>query len=446
MTDPLRRLGTSTAGRAVLRRVGFPVPSPLARYGPGAPAILGPVALGGTGKPGLIADAACAAIEAAGGQICGSTAQHPGSLIFDATGMRGTADLADVYEFVHAHIRSLAPCAKVAILGRIPGEASAPAAAAAAQALEGFTRSLGKELRHGGTCQLVQVTAGEEDCLDSPLRFLLSARSAYVSGQVVRVEPAVLPEEIDWVAPLRGRIAAVTGAARGIGAVVAELLARDGAHVLCLDLSSQAARLQQVAQQVHGSALAVDITADEAPELIARRLRDEHGGVDVFVHNAGITRDRTIAAMGRADWDAVLAVNLRAVERITETLLDPPAPVLRDGGALVCVSSIGGIAGNRGQTNYAASKAGLIGLVRALAPRLNRRGVRINAVAPGFIETAMTARMPLLVREAGRRMNSLGQGGLPQDVAEAVAWLAAPATAGVTRQVLRVCGQSLLGA
>jgi len=204
-----------------------------------------------------------------------------------------------------------------------------------------------------------------------------------------------------------------------------------------------------VLRRVGGAALPVDVTAPQAPTLIADRLRADGGGVDVFVHNAGITRDRTIAAMDRPTWDAVLGVNLRAVERITEALLDPAGgggPVLRDGGALVCVSSIGGIAGNRGQTNYGAGKAGIIGLVRALAPVLRERGLRINAVAPGFIETDMTARMPLFMREAGRRMNSLSQGGLPVDVAEAIAWLAAPTTAGVNGQVLRVCGQSLLGA
>jgi 3-oxoacyl-[acyl-carrier protein] reductase len=166
-------------------------------------------------------------------------------------------------------------------------------------------------------------------------------------------------------------------------------------------------------------------------------LSELAGSLDVFVHNAGITRDRTIAAMRPADWDAVLEVNLGAVIRITQD-----QSLLNDGGAIVCVSSIAGIAGNRGQTNYAASKAGIIGLVREPMPR----GTRINAVAPGFIETEMTARMPLFIREVGRRMNSLRQAGLPVDVAEAVGWLAAPATAGVSGQVLRVCGQSLLGA
>jgi 3-oxoacyl-[acyl-carrier protein] reductase len=436
----------------LLRRAGVPVPSPLARHRPGDPVVRGPVMLGGLQPDGPALGAAAAVVRAAGGDavVGGDPGLRAGALVFDATGAAGADDLAAVYEFVHARIRSLDPCARVLVLGRDPQEAKGLRAAVAAQALEGFTRSLAKELRRGGTCQLVRIAPGAEACLDSPLRFLLSAKSAYVSGQVVQVDAAQVPSGIDPEAPLRGRHAVVTGAAHGIGAVVAELLARDGARVLCLDLPSQNARLEQVVRRIGGSALAVDITAPDAPKLIADRLRGEHGGVDVFVHNAGITRDRTIAAMDRAVWDAVLAVNLRAAERITEALLDPADGggdlVLRAGGALVCVSSIGGIAGNRGQTNYGASKAGLIGLVRALAPALRERGARINAVAPGFIETDMTARMPMLARAAGRRMNSLGQGGLPVDVAEAVAWLAAPTTAGVTGQVLRVCGQSLLGA
>jgi 3-oxoacyl-[acyl-carrier protein] reductase len=143
-------------------------------------------------------------------------------------------------------------------------------------------------------------------------------------------------------------------------------------------------------------------------------------------------------------WDAVLDVNLSSQERINAVLLD--RGLVPDGGRLICVSSVSGIAGNRGQTNYATSKAGVIGLVQSMAPVLRERGITVNAVAPGFIETAMTARMPMFVREAGRRLNSMVQGGLPVDVAETIAWFASPGSAGVTGNVVRVCGQSLLGA
>ena len=208
------------------------------------------------------------------------------------------------------------------------------------------------------------------------------------------------------------------------------MLARDGAHVICADVPAQGEDLAAVANAVGGTALQVDVTSDRAPELIAERRPD------VVVHNAGITRDRTLARMSEDEWDSVLAVNLESIERINEALTD----VRR----IVCVSSVSGIAGNRGQANYATSKAGVIGVVEELAPKL-RQGT-INAVAPGFIETRMTAAMPLATREAGRRMNSLAQGGLPVDVAETVAWLASPGSAGVNGNVVRVCGQSLIGA
>ncbi|MFE4602081.1 3-oxoacyl-ACP reductase [Kitasatospora indigofera] len=451
MADVLRRFTSGRSGRALLRRLGVQVPVALPRHEPGRPEFAGPVLLGGTGA-GRLGPVLAGILQGAGVPVL--RAGYPGdgsgaaALVFDATGLAGSAALAQLYEFAHPLVRQLPLGGRVVIVGDVPGAAGSAAAAVAAQALEGFTRSLGKELGRGSTCQLLRAAPGATETLEEPLRFLLSRRSAYVSGQVVRVGPPVGAFPPPAGAPQAGRTVAVTGAARGIGAEVAGLLARDGAHLICLDLPSRREELERTAARMGGTALAVDVTSADAPEVIAAHLRERHGGVDVFVHNAGVTRDRTLARMSRAEWDTVLDVNLGAVERITAALLadGPGGPVLRDGGALVCTSSIGGIAGNRGQTNYGAAKAGLIGLVRALAPESAGRGVRVNAVAPGFIETDMTARMPLMVREAGRRMNSLGQGGLPVDVAEAVRWLADPANAGVTGQVLRVCGQSLIGA
>jgi 3-oxoacyl-[acyl-carrier protein] reductase len=140
----------------------------------------------------------------------------------------------------------------------------------------------------------------------------------------------------------------------------------------------------------------------------------------------------------------VIDVNLVGPSRITADLLSDG--VLGAGGRVVGIASTAGIAGNLGQTNYAVAKAGVIGLVDALAPQLAARGITVNAVAPGFIETQMTQRIPLMIREGGRRLSSLKQGGLPIDVAEAVGWLLGPASAGITGNVVRVCGQSLIGA
>ena len=163
------------------------------------------------------------------------------------------------------------------------------------------------------------------------------------------------------------------------------------------------------------------------------------------VHNAGITRDRMLANLEEKGWAAVLQVNLAAQLRMNEALLDGRVGGLVDGGSIVGISSTSGIAGNKGQANYATSKAAIVGLVRAMAPRLASRGITVNAVGPGFIETEMTAAIPYLQRTIFQRSNSLSQGGKPVDVAETIAYLADPASAGVTGQVVRVCGQSLVG-
>jgi len=250
--------------------------------------------------------------------------------------------------------------------------------------------------------------------------------------------------------PLDGRVALVTGASRGIGEQIARVLHRDGATVVGVDVPQAASELQGLMRELGGGHLVLDITAADAGQRIAAHLAQRHGGrLDVLVHNAGITRDKLLANTDADRWGSVLAVNLVAQLRINEVLLDTAREGgLRDGGRIVSVSSTSGIAGNRGQANYAASKAGVIGMVQALAlsPQVADRGITVNAVAPGFIETEMTARIPLATREVGRRINSLSQGGQPVDVGETIAWLAQGASAGVSGQVIRVCGQSLLGA
>ena len=306
-------------------------------------------------------------------------------------------------------------------------------------------RSVGKEARKGATAQLIYVGNKAESQIESTLRFYLSPKSAYVSGQVVRIGATALDADgIDWELPLSGRFALVTGASRGIGRSIAKVLARDGAHVIGLDVPALESELEETIGELGGSTIVLDVTDDDAPARIASYLLENHGGVDVVVHNAGVTRDKTLGRMDEARWDLVLQVNLTAQERINEELLAREA--IRQNGRIVCVSSMSGIAGNAGQTNYATSKAGVIGMVESTAPQVAGSGLTINAVAPGFIETQMTAAMPIATREAGRRMNSLAQGGLPVDVAETIAWFASPATGGVNGNVVRVCGQSLVGA
>jgi 3-oxoacyl-[acyl-carrier protein] reductase len=363
------------------------------------------------------------------------------AVVFDASGIQNSEQLNELYKFFNPIARQVATSGRVIVIGTTPETAKTVKQAIAQRALEGFIKSVGKEFKKGITAQVVYVDEGAAANLESTLRFLLSPRSAYVSGQVVRVSKADVVD-VDWAKPLAGKTALVTGASRGIGEAIAHVLARDGAHVICLDVPQQQADLDRVAADIGGSTLAIDITAADAGEKI-KTAAAKQGGLDIIVHNAGITRDKTLANMKPELWDLVININLSAAERVNDYLLENDG--LNANGRIVCVSSISGIAGNLGQTNYAASKAGVIGLVKFTAPIL-KNGITINAVAPGFIETQMTAAIPFAIREAGRRMNSMQQGGLPVDVAETIAWFASTASTGVNGNVVRVCGQSLLGA
>jgi 3-oxoacyl-[acyl-carrier protein] reductase len=454
MTDRYASFAHSGPGQALVRRLGLPNPPRLRRYRPGDPPVPGPVLLDGAAGGrlvevvGKILDGA--GVErrdpaADGGPIGGDPNPAPNAaLVFDATGVADSTHLRALYDFFHPHARALYPSGRVIVLGSPPDACGNPREATAQRALEGFVRSVGKEFGRGTTAQLVYVAPGAESAIESTLRFLLSAKSAYVSGQVIRVAPAVVTPPADWNRPLDQKVAVVTGAARGIGASIARVLARDGAHVICLDVPSAGDALATVANDIGGTALQLDLSTGHAPTRLAEHVGARHVAVDVLVHNAGVTRDKTLARMDAARWDSVLDVNLSSIERVNDRLLADD--LIDDGGRIVGVSSVSGIAGNRGQANYAVSKAGVIGLVQSMAPVLAPRGVTINAVAPGHIETRMTAKMPTVLREASRRLNSLAQGGLPEDVAETIAWLASPASGGITGNVVRVCGQGLIGA
>ncbi|CAM5251861.1 hypothetical protein SALBM135S_09106 [Streptomyces alboniger] len=438
MADRYLHFTATAPGRFLTRRLGLPQPAPLRRWSPEHPRLGGELLLLSAGASRHGEDVR-ALLSAAGHTIAGSTGVRPTAVVLDATGVTDVAGLTEVHAALHPVVRSVADNGRVVVIGTPPDPADHHQAAAQ-QALEGFVRSLAKELGRGRTASLVRVP-GPVASAESTLRFLLSPKSAYVTGQVIETGPreAVAPPG-DPERPLAGRTALVTGAARGIGEAVAGVLVRDGAEVVVLDVPSVQGELRRVAERLGGTALPLDITAADAGERIAAALPG--GGLDILVHNAGITRDRKLANMGRDRWAPVLDVNLASVLATTDALLKGGA--IPPGGRIVATASIAGIAGNAGQTNYAASKAGVVGWVRALGPRaLAEHGVTVNAVAPGFIETKMTAAVPLLIREAGRRMNSLAQGGLPVDVAEATAWLA---QGGVNGQVVRVCGQSLLGA
>jgi 3-oxoacyl-[acyl-carrier protein] reductase len=467
MSDRYSQLVNNPLGELVAKNLGLPRPARLERYEPGRPVIAGRVLLGAA-PAGRLAEplarelalaeaevdtALCEEVRgaAAAGDLDAGVwnpdapdSRRFKAIVFDATGIDDSSKLRELWAFFHPSFRHLEPCGRVIVLGSPPEDRKKPREATAQRALEGFTRSLAKEARVGGTAQLVYVAEGAEGRIGSTLRFLLSPRSAYVSGQVIRVGSGADVPDLDWERPLADKVALVTGASRGIGEAIARTLARDGAHVVGLDVEPLAADLERVCAELGGSTIVADVTDPEAPEAICEQLADAHGRVDVVVHNAGVTRDKTIVGMDEPRWTTLIDINLSSEERINDALLE--RKLLGEGGRIVCVSSISGIAGNAGQTNYATSKAGVIGMVQSMAPVFAERGATINAVAPGFIETQMTAAMPIATREAGRRMNSVSQGGLPLDVAETIAWFASPASTGLNGNLVRVCGQSLIGA
>ncbi|WP_020648860.1 3-oxoacyl-ACP reductase [Solimonas variicoloris] len=364
------------------------------------------------------------------------------AVVFDASGLSSPAQLRELYDFVQPVLRGIAANGRILLLSRAPESLQDVAAKTASTALRGFIRSLGKEVgKNGTTANLIEVPTGADEAIDPVLRFFLTPHSAYISGQVL---PLAAPQTRGVALPgsLEGKIALVTGAARGIGASIAETLAREGVKVIGMDHPSAEGGLGETMAKIGGVGLALDVTAPDAASRIAAEVGKNFGGLDIVVHNAGITRDKMLRNMPAHFWDMVLNINLGAILKINEGLLKEG---FRDGARVVCISSIGGIGGNAGQTNYGATKAGVIGYVDAMASTFARRGGAINAVAPGFIETAMTAAMPFGPREVGRRINSLSQGGLPQDIAEAVTFFASPAASAVNGRTLRVCGQNFFG-
>ena len=463
MSDQYQVFAKSPIGKFVIKNLGLPSPLALDRFESATPVIKGAVLVGAAPGGTLSNSISQVLSNVHANSYAGNNAEWQQAaaksgltlnafnegdkeskfkaVIFDASGIQNSEQLNELHKFFNPIARQIAPSGRVIVVGLTPETASTIKQAIAQRALEGFVKSVGKEFKKGIAAHLIHVDADAAANLESSLRFALSPRSAYVSGQVIRVSKAAVVN-VDWAKPLAGKTALVTGASRGIGEAIAHVLARDGAHVICLDVPQQQADLDRVAGEIGGSALALDITAADAGEKI-KAAAAAQGGLDIIVHNAGITRDKTLANMKQDMWDLVININLSAAERINDYLLNNSG--LNENGRIICVSSISGIAGNLGQTNYAASKAGVIGLVKFTAPLL-KKGVTINAVAPGFIETQMTAAIPFAIREAGRRMNSMSQGGLPVDVAETIALFASTASTGLNGNVVRVCGQSLLGA
>ena len=367
------------------------------------------------------------------------------SLVFDASGISTAEQSTQLYEFFNRHLSALAQCGRVIVIGHKPQSLKDTGHATLQRGLVGFIKSVAKEIgRKGATANLLYVDKGGKTAIEAPLRFLLSAGSTFMNAQVLNVSKPVADSDADWTRPLANKSVVVTGAARGIGLAISQVLARDGATVIGIDVPQAEAELKAAMADINGLSLPLDITSEGAAETLVTVCQTQGAELHSIIHNAGITRDKMLSRMTPVQWELLMQVNLGAAQRINEALL--ATDLLDNGGKIIGVASISGIAGNVGQTNYGFSKSAVIGMVDSLAATCAKRGITINAVAPGFIETQMTAAIPFMTRQMGRRLSSLSQGGLPVDVAEVIGFFVSPQAAGINGNTVRVCGQSLLGA
>jgi 3-oxoacyl-[acyl-carrier protein] reductase len=240
---------------------------------------------------------------------------------------------------------------------------------------------------------------------------------------------------------LKGKVAIVTGGGQGIGKAIVTRLAQSGANVVVADVNlEQATHTAQEIQAlgVDAIALKVDVSDRASVESAIKQVFDRFERVDILVNNAGITRDNLILRMKPEDWDLVLAINLKGAFNCTQALL--PKLLKQRSGRIVNIASVMGLVGNPGQANYSASKAGLIGFTRSAAKEVASRGITINAIAPGFIETAMTQKLPDAARAEMLKHVPLGIVGTPEDVANGVVFLASDMARYITGQVLVIDG------
>ncbi|PCH96682.1 MAG: 3-oxoacyl-ACP reductase [Gammaproteobacteria bacterium] len=373
------------------------------------------------------------------------------ALIIDATNYIDESSYQSLYLTVQKSLKFLSYNARILLISNATNTQQSSEHSAFSQALVGFTKSLAKEVgRKGSTANIVLLNKENNKtdnntsvALAAPIKFFLSAKSAFVSGQALTIsnKKQLITQTTPNIA--NKKVAVVTGAAQGIGSAIASKLADDGYFVIGIDIEPMKTQLVNAMRSLLGQAYSLDVSVKDAGEQLAA-LASKHQGFDLFVHNAGITRDKTLAKMPTHFWQQTIDINLLSVMRITQTLINTGS--INSNGRIVCLSSMNGIAGQGGQTNYACSKAGIIGYVESMANELATQNITLNAVAPGFIETKMTEQMPFFTREMGRRMNALSQGGLPIDVAEAISFLGDESSYAISGQTLRVCGLNIIGA
>jgi 3-oxoacyl-[acyl-carrier protein] reductase len=361
------------------------------------------------------------------------------TLIVDAREVTDESGLKRIYQQLKDGTSALRPGGKVILLSLDPKVMTDVRTKTFQRAIEGIARSLAKEMgAKGSTVNLMRVpAAATKEQLALPLHFFGSGRSAFITGQALTVDAT------EATGGLEGKVCVVTGGAGGIGSATVKRLASEGAQVMIADIPPMAEKAKAL-EAANVQFFAGDLTKGTDADALLAFIKETYGRLDVLVNNAGITRDKTLKNMPENYWDQVIAINLTAVLQLTEKAI--ATGLMPEGGRVINTSSISGIAGNFGQTNYTATKAALIAFGEALGAELSPKGITVNAIAPGFIETDMVKTMPFMTRMFAERLTSLAQAGKPADIAEAVTFLAHPAAQGVTGQVLRVCGGSFLGA
>ena len=244
---------------------------------------------------------------------------------------------------------------------------------------------------------------------------------------------------------LKNKISLVTGASRGIGAAIAIELAKCGASVIGTATSEKGAEIIKKSfeiNEVKGQAMVLDVNSNASIETLMDKINEEFGTVDILINNAGITRDTLLMRMKEEDWDAVISTNLKSVYKLSQAVLR--GMMKNRSGRIINISSVVGHMGNAGQTNYAAAKAGINGFTKSLAQEVGSRGITVNAIAPGFIDTDMTRALDDAQREALLKHIPLAKLGQPQDIAQAVCFLASDAANYITGETIHVNGGMLM--
>lgn len=364
-------------------------------------------------------------------------------LIVCCVGMETIEDLEDLYTTVKNTVSKIAANGRVVLVSRM--DDTTALSYTVQKSIDGFARALSKEIggKKGVTVNLLKITNKNVMPYEvvKAATFFLSDKSSFITGQVVELNNAYGLEISSLSKLLQDKVAIVTGGARGIGAAAARVLHREGAKVIIIDVPFAKDDAEKLALEINGDVILEDITDPKATADIQKYILNNYKGLDILINNAGITRDKTIAKMSVDQWRSVLNVNLKAMINLTETFIENG---FNKNAKVVGLSSISGIAGNVGQTNYSLTKAGVIGFTKAIS--IHHENLYINAVAPGFIETKMTENLPFFVKEGGRRLSTLKQGGLPEDVAELIGFLASPLSDGINGECIRVCGGSMIGA